>query len=373
MSSIKLPSYGANSVNIMKMSEALSDAGFDVTLLARKNSTEQLIPCNNLNELYKYYAVKPSFKINLSGIKNSKLYYIYIILFAAVHPPLLVYTRDFFTALFTSLLRIQTVYHCHGSIWGRTKRYIKRYISFLVRQKKLLKIAVVSEGLKEIFQKVYSVDAQRIVVVSNGIDLKRFKNVITKEEARSRTGLPENAKVICYSGHLYQGRGIDLLLELSKQLPEYLFVMVGGMPVDLIYWQNKAGENVIFKGHVPNGEVPDYLFSADVLVMPYQEEVKTYRGGRNAGSMIRPLKLFEYMASSRPIIASDLAGLREVLTDDSAYLVKSDDPAAWYDAIIKIMDHPSLAEQVGKQARLDVMQYTYSIIVDEMLKELNIK
>ncbi len=368
-----LPSYGANSVNIMKMAEALSDAGFDVTLLARKNSMEQLIVDNDVNELYKYYAVKPSFKINLSGIKYSKLYYIYLACFAAIRLPLLVYTRDFFTALFTSLLRIQTVYHCHGSIWGRTKRYIKRYISLLIKQKNLLKIAVVSEGLKKIFQKDFSVDAKRIIVVSNGIDLKRFESVITKEEARSRTGLPLNTKIICYSGHLYKGRGIDLLLELSKQLPELLFIMVGGMPVDLNYWQDRAGNNVAFKGHVPNGEVPDYLFSADMLVMPYQEEVKTSRGGRNAGSIIRPLKLFEYMASSRPIIASDLAGLREVLTDDSAYLVKFDDLAAWHSAILKIMEHPHLAEQVGRQARLDVMQYTYSIIVDEMLKELNIK
>jgi len=96
------------------------------------------------------------------------------------------------------------------------------------------------------------------------------------------------------------------------------------------------------------------LFAADALVLPNSAKAKI------SSHYTSPLKLFEYMASRRPIVASDLPSLREVLRDgENAVLVKPDNPRALAEGIERALSDAELAARIGRQAREDVEQYTW--------------
>lgn len=349
-----LPSCSASSVNVMKMSEALSHEGCVVTLISKSGRNDSTLKHGSTKELFDFYAVEPIFSIKLNKIKNRVMAYLYLVLKAYQLRPCVVYTREPIIALLTSFLKIDTIFHGHGMAQKRDRLIIQR----LQHSKYIILIAVVSEGLKVVYERDYSLNTPKLQVLSNGVDLKRFIPALSRERARSAVGLPAEATIIGYSGHLYEGRGLDIILEISRSLTDYIFLIVGGNPEDLARWCVEAGPNVIFTGHVPNGKVPLYLFSSDILLMPYQQVIQIIGKMKNTGDIIRPLKLFEYMAAARPIVASDLPGLKEVLNNTNAFLVEPGNPEEWIKAIVMLMNSPQLRDSLAESARREVEKYT---------------
>ena len=162
-----------------------------------------------------------------------------------------------------------------------------------------------------------------------------------------------------YAGHLYQGRGIDVIMDAAQRMPQVRFEIIGGEPGDVAYWRERvtAGEltNVNLAGFIPNRDLPRALLKTDILVMPYQKRVAISGNAGNTVSFMSPMKMFEFMATGKPVIASDLPVLREVLVDRvNCLLVPCDDPQAWVDAIDVLVRHPDLARSLGQKARQDV-------------------
>jgi glycosyltransferase involved in cell wall biosynthesis len=146
----------------------------------------------------------------------------------------------------------------------------------------------------------------KIITEHDGVDLERFSTLPTKEELRRELNLRQDKRIICYAGSLYKGRGIELLLSVSKKLPQDLHVLiVGGRSGDLERYKGMALEmgctNVHFTGFVLNNTVPKYLVASDVLVMPYQRNAEE-TSGHVIADFFSPLKMFEYMASGTPTV-----------------------------------------------------------------------
>ena len=97
--------------------------------------------------------------------------------------------------------------------------------------------------------------------------------------------------------------------------------------------------------------VPKYLAASDVLVLPNSE--------KGLSEFTSPLKLFEYMAAKRPIVASDLPSLREILSESNAVMVRPDDPAALAEGIQKVLEDEELAKKLAGNAYIDVQQYSW--------------
>jgi glycosyltransferase involved in cell wall biosynthesis len=157
------------------------------------------------------------------------------------------------------------------------------------------------------------------------------------------------------------------------------FHIVGGKEKDVGYWSNCLNkmDNIFLHGFIPPGEVDRYRISFDVLIAPYQYvvEVSTDKSNRNSniGNWISPLKIFEYMAAKKPIVASRLPVLEEVLTHGyNALLCNPTDIAEWKSALQTIRDDACLRDSLAQQAYKDFKKnYSWQIRGEKVLDAFN--
>jgi len=172
---------------------------------------------------------------------------------------------------------------------------------------------------------------------------------------------PATGDLVGYAGHLYPWKGVDVLLAALADLPGVRGLVVGGLEgePDLGRLKRRAAElavdgRVEFTGRVAPHDVAGCLQRCAILVLP---NTATHLSARYTS----PLKLFEYMAAARPIIASDLPALREVLRDgDNALLVPPSDAGALGGAVRRLMADPALAARLGDRAYEDVAAYSWA-------------
>jgi glycosyltransferase involved in cell wall biosynthesis len=166
---------------------------------------------------------------------------------------------------------------------------------------------------------------------------------------------------IGYAGHLYPWKGVDLIIEAVTALQDTCALIIGGhgREPDLARVQALAVEldcaaRVTFTGLLPPPQVGARLREADVLVLPNPASAVS-------SAFTSPLKLFEYMAAGKPIVASDLPAIREVLAHErNALLFEPGNPQALTAAIRRVKDDPVLAARLARQAAEDVRQYTWA-------------
>jgi glycosyltransferase involved in cell wall biosynthesis len=173
---------------------------------------------------------------------------------------------------------------------------------------------------------------------------------------RAELGLPPGAPLVLYTGTFEAYQGLDLLFaaaaHVARQRPDVRFVLAGGRAdqVEKARTQARAagaGNVVVFAGQRPAEEIPDFLDAADVLVSPRSSGTNT------------PLKIYQYLRSARPIVATRLLTHTQVLNDEVAFLADPT-PAAFGDAVLAALADPDRARQVGRQARqLADTKYSY--------------
>ena len=141
--------------------------------------------------------------------------------------------------------------------------------------------------------------------------------------------------MVAYTGHFYRWKGADTLAATAPLLPASWEVhLVGGIGDDLRRLEALAdGERLHVRGHLPQRDAALYVAAADVVVLP--------NSGHSDISVAytSPLKLFEYLASGRPLVASDLPSIREVIEPDEHAL------------IVRLGDDPDLAHRLAASAR----------------------
>lgn len=276
--------------------------------------------------------------------------------------PDLVWTRDERAAAITSTLGLPTVCEMHEApLRGRS---FKRFL----RGRGARATVVISEALRVDLAERLAVDLppERCVVAPDGVDLERFADLPEPQAARgalaAEVGLAPERFTAVYAGHLYAGRGIDLILELAKALPDLAFLVVGGAPERVAAYRAHAAEasldNIRFTGFVPNRALPRYLAAGDALLMPYQRSVAV-SGGNDTARWMSPLKMFEYMAAGRLILSSDHPVLREVLSSENAVLLPPEDLDGWRAALERARSEPAWRGALARQARRDVERYTW--------------
>lgn len=261
----------------------------------------------------------------------------------------LIYSRDIFVLwLLKGNKNYNLVYEIHN---------FPKNINFFHRKLfPYLKFVAISNGLKNQLLKM-GIDGNMILVSHDGVDLEKFNISMLKEEVRKRLGLDEYEKISLYAGHLYDWKGAQVLAEAAKFFHDkkIAIIFIGGTDQDIISFKNKnrGQKNILIAGRQAHENVPLYLKAADVLVLPNssRKDISKF--------YTSPLKLFEYMASGRPIVASSLPSIREVLNENNAILVKPDDPVELAGAIERALLDDIFSVKIAQQALQDVKQYSW--------------
>ena len=214
------------------------------------------------------------------------------------------------------------------------------------------------------------------MVLVDGVDLERFDLDDDSLFWKRKLGLCVDNKYAIYSGHLYHDKGIEVILQSAKKLEkrkDLTFLLVGGFEKDKRFWKRYCDKlnisNVQFIGFIANSIVPQYLKAADCLLLPYKMCMYYKVMDINTTS---PLKLFEYMASNRPIVASDIPTVSKVLVDKkNAILADPNNITDFSCKIQQVLDDVNLGKGLAAQARIDVKKYTWrdrcSVILEKIV------
>lgn len=359
ISSSVVPSKAANSIHVMKMSEAFAQHGHDVILIAR-DSRERNTQ-DNFN-VYDYYGVKRCFDILWFPWPAPKIgglvYGWYCFRSLPKLAPDVVYARSIYGALVAVNRGLPCIYEAHTPPHSWIQYLLEKA---LFRSKSFKHLVVISEALKREYERLYPwLDDNRILVAHDGADLPpEEKQIASIAKWPGRPGSPQ----IGYVGQLYPGKGIEVIAELAKRLPEMDFHVIGGSDADVCRWKQRARyRNLFFHGFVPPRQTPQYRAMCDILLLPAQYKVSTTSSGRgDISRWMSPLKLFEYMASKRAIIASNLPTVCEVLRDGyNALLVQPDDIEGWVQALQRLSEDKELRKRLAENAYADlVSKYTW--------------
>lgn len=369
VANIRIPTEKAHGSQIMKMCE----------LFASRLKTQLLVP-RRLNPEYKnidifehYHIAKkfsikklpvidPRFILKIVGsyyIKFQLLFFnitlFFYLLFQKKKKADIFYTRDEYLLPLLQLFSKRVVWEAHS-----LPRNVKFYLPYI---KKCHRLIVLTQQIKKDLIRL-GVAAHKILVSPDAVDLNIFNIDTSREEARQGLGLPQDKIILGYTGSLLtkgMDKGIkDIIAALKilwKRYDNLMFLAVGGSPVDIAVYQNMAQEAgvadmVRFINKVSQEKLALYQRACDILLMPFPNKP-------HYAFYMSPLKLFEYMASGRPIISSDLPSLREVLDEGKAIFCQPDNPQSLANKVEFLLADRELGKQLGQQAQLDVRDFTW--------------
>ena len=225
------------------------------------------------------------------------------------------------------------------------------------------RLLVITEALRSWLEERYRSALQPpfTLVTPSGVDLEAYDGLPAPAEARARLGWPERFTV-SYTGHLYAGRGLELMVELARRQPQIAFVWAGGEPEAVRSWTERLGQsdthNLRLLGFVPQAELPMIHAASDALLMPYARTIAVSSGG-DTGAFASPMKAFEYMAAGRPILASRLPVFLEVLQSENAILLEPEDVGAWDAALRQVAADSDLRARLAEAARRTAARYSW--------------
>jgi glycosyltransferase involved in cell wall biosynthesis len=401
----EIPAIRANTMQVMKMAQALVVLGHQVRLVAPGKCPTEDRATTDLNSpgirirrnpkdvqdaiwerLSHHYGIKHQFAIDWLPAAPRLRRYDYglrTVLWARDRKAELLYTRLPQSAAIASTMGMATILETHDLPQGYFGSWI--FLRFF-KGKGARRLVVITQALAMDISKKLGVDCSPpfTVIAPDGVDLERYSHLpepagarmalIQAKGAHFANRLPVDRFTVGYTGHLYKGRGAEMFLELAARLPEFTFLIVGGEPQDVSTLQGVVNtlniDNIILTGFIPNSELPHYQTACDVLIMPYQLRVAASSGG-DISRYLSPMKLFEYLACERAIISSDLPVLQEVLNSQNAILLTGEDIDSWVGALRKLHLDPELRKKLAIQARQDANLYTWESRATRILEGLD--
>ena len=342
----------ANLIQIKAMCKAMSDRKMDVTLSLQANGKKNLqviteYPYNidfrkriiNNKKIDKY--------INIQSVKK---------VINKINPDI-IYLRSPLLLKQAENSKKPLIIELHNNKLHQGYAWLDKYWSrFLIRMSKseqILKIVCISQALSDYWIKK-GIPYEKVIIAHDAIDHQQFEKPLDRLEARRYLNLPMNNKIITYVGRLYKNRKIENILELVKTYSDALFLIIGGPDIQSQYYKEKADKlklkNIIFKGQIPHENIYNYLYASDVLLGLWSSDVPTI-------NYCSPLKLFEYMASGRIIVAHGFPTVKEVLTHKQNAILS--EPDSLDDLIRKTGESLELSypSSMADNARQLVMEY----------------
>ena len=355
----RMPTEKAHGYQIVKVCQGLAALGHKVELWVPKR-------LNFISQnIFDYYKIENNFKINYLGgvdffrfekVIGSQLAFLGQSLFFSLAVLIkrpqaeIIYTRNP-EVVWVLKKQSKVVFSAHNFPSSKVKRLLQkiflRFGAGIVANSRGTKTAYAEYGFNN------------LIVAPNGVDLEDFCLKETNDKVIDSLNLPANKLVVMYVGHLYKWKGVETIIETAKKINDdkFIFVIVGGTKEDVKKYKTiikaEGIGNVILTGDRPHDLIPQYLQLADVLLLP---NVATSNESINFTS---PIKMFEYMAAGKPIIASKLPSIGEILNNYNATLVTPGDSGDLVKELLNFKQNPLTFKEKAEVAKKDVLVYTW--------------
>ncbi len=366
----RFPIERANGAQTMATCGALARRGHQVTLVVRPDSSPVA------RDPFVFYDETPTPNLRVTAVPATGgprarrvRFLLTALALARADRGAVVYTRDLGLAALLlqvpMIRRPKVVYESHG-VSSVVAEEMPRLLGGPDRPASQRKLRRLDRRERRVWTR-----AGAIVAITQALatDLERRYGprpgvFVVPDGARPRPGLPtlrpDQPPTAGYAGHLYPWKGVDVLVRALAMAPSIRGLIVGGHPqeadrerVGRLVRELGLESRVDFAGLVPPGDVPGALAAATMLVLPNTATTISER-------YTSPLKLFEYLALGRPIVASDSTAIREVLRDgDTALLVPPGEPQALADALMRLSRDGALAARLAAAAKALSASYSW--------------
>jgi len=285
-----------------------------------------------------------------------------------------IYARDYHTVILALIPRLifkkRLVFEINGLAneeqMLKANSLFNRILSSLIRKAERLatkysdRIVSVTPQIASYVVHHFCCPAQKIEIISNGVNTKVFHPIQDEPlllDLKQKLGIKKEEMVIAFVGNLAPWQGVDIFIESAlKLLPNekrLKFLIVGdGLLMNSL--MKKAldsgyGEIFIFAGMVSYGETPSLINISDVCVAPFISK-------RNRKTGVSPLKIFEYMACGKPVVASRVEGLEFIENEGVGRLVVPEDPIMLGKTLVDLLEHPKERIEMGQRGRQLVLK-----------------
>jgi glycosyltransferase involved in cell wall biosynthesis len=383
LSNTQIPSRSTNALQIMRMCSAFAEAGADVTLVHPNRLGNR--PEGLDGDIWSFYGVPNRFRIvtlptpltlrlsryrRLARALHALPLALYILAISAPGRPwCVVYGRSLLGASLALWAR---------RLWGN--RSAVRAVALELHDEPPTRAAwktvgrsglvvSISRALRDRLVDVQPVLAERTIVEHDGVDLESFAaERMDRAGSRRRLLIEDGQVVVAYTGRVNGEKGAATLVRCAEAMrdSDVRFLLVGKVYDDRIRAAAESAGNVTLTGFVPPSRIPEYVAAADILVMPTSASISYAR-------YTSPLKLFEYMASGRPVVCSDLPVLCEVVQDGrNALTFETDNSAALAEALLTLARDAPLRESLARRAREDASRFDWVERADRILGQLTV-
>jgi hypothetical protein len=347
---VMLPSKSAYSIQVMKMCDAFSKFGFKVHL--------HVLNQNNSNN-FKFYNCLTKFNIVSYRFKKNnfftRLLFSLFVSFKMKNEDSVFYSRSIITGIFLAFIKKNTFIEIHHELKGFTRILFKISKNFLFFKK--IKFVFITKNLKK-FYRLNNIS----LVAGDAVDLVNFK--------ANKSVKIKNTCV--YTGSLSKGKGLEIILKVSKLLPKIKFHIYGDFSnSDFTENDLKKYSNIYYLGHISYEKIPKILNKYSLYLMPYLKKVHVRSNNIEVAKYMSPMKLFEYMAADGVIIASNLEVYSHILNKTNSILINKYSIRDWKNKIEYYFENISKFSYLSKNASNQVKTYTWEKRVNLIYKLLN--
>jgi glycosyltransferase involved in cell wall biosynthesis len=344
------------------MCAALSKHVNELTLYYRDKSRKN---CYLKDEIIRDYDLSNNFKMKGYGCDGYLTTFLssFKVAFEIVRDkPEFVYSREILILYLVSFFKIPFALEIHKPVGGVFKGYLFKRI---LRSKNIRVLIAITSSLKERVESDFPAYKGKIEVVPDAAD--PMPTLARSNTASSLEIHPDGGLNVGYLGHLYDGKGMEVIEELAPLAKWARFHIVGGEGEDVERWRDRVRQisNIIFYGHVQYAKIPTYIHEFDVALLPNLRNVKA---GGDIGSWTSPLKMFEYMAAGRAIIASDIPVLKEILKNSETAILCDPDVIQEWIVALEIFKEKRIREGFGQRAKEEFLtNYTWKIRAQKII------
>jgi glycosyltransferase involved in cell wall biosynthesis len=356
----------ANSIHIFKICDAYSSLGLNVSLYLDGLSREREVSKNYFRD----FDLSSNFDVKalpfLGKFRSLKL---------LISVPMLLKKKRFdiihtgniaIAFSCTVFFKIPTVLELHNLPENNNKTHF--LFRMFCRSSYSKGIITVTSSLKLDLQCKFN-NLPSLFVFPDGVALKYLSGQFDKSILKKRLAFDICEKKWCvYTGSFNKGKGVEFIKKLSKTRPDLTFVLVGGNSNEY----DSEFENIFFFGQRKVEDVLDFQRAADILLLPVEDVVfGAGDSARDIGKYTSPIKMFEYMASKAPIVASDLSVLKEVLRNgENAILCDLNDLELWGATLDHLLNDTLLSRSISNRAFEDVREFTWENRAKKIVRQV---